>query len=278
MWSHKRGRMRLRSSIRYLAIRDPLAQSKTHTELDPGNFYSSRSDGDVSQTLQLEALPANLPLVECSTSCPCASRCANRVTQRGVRHVSCIPDDTLSDSSPHRVSMTIRSTRPETGLGLYFTPTSTHSSARVLGPGTFISLYAGEILSTAEARKRWSGTFPDLHHGQGNYTLSLRLPSETLHIDPRYVGNVGRFLNHSCEPNCVIHVVRWGGGPGWSRAAIFVSAAGDVGCRGTEETWSDEKDGQSWRGANVRLRRCVRRRQNVRYGWFREERRCRDEK
>jgi hypothetical protein len=52
--------------------------------------------------------------------------------------------------------------------------------------------------------------------------LSLRLPDQTIHIDPRYHGNFGRFLNHSCDPNCVIHIVRWGGGKTWPRAAIFV--------------------------------------------------------
>lgn len=58
--------------------------------------------------------------------------------------------------------------------------------------------------------------------GQTNYILSLRLPSSTIHIDPRYKGNVGRFLNHSCDPNCVIQPVFWGP-RGYPRAAIFVS-------------------------------------------------------
>ena len=72
---------------------------------------------------------------------------------------------------------------------------------------------------TDEARSRWSDQHVD------NYILSLRLPDQVIHIDPRYKGNFGRFLNHSCEPNCLIQVVRWGSGPTWSRAAIFVSEA-----------------------------------------------------
>ncbi|KAL0242137.1 hypothetical protein I308_105766 [Cryptococcus tetragattii IND107] len=59
--------------------------------------------------------------------------------------------------------------------------------------------------------------------GQGNYILSLRLPDQTIHIDPRWKGNVGRFLNHSCGANCVVHYVKWGGGQGWPRAAIFTN-------------------------------------------------------
>ena len=173
--------------------------------------------------------------------------------------------------------MTIRSVRAETGLGLYFTPAFAQSGARVLQPGTFISLYAGEVLSNAEARRRWSETFPDVRHGQGNYILSLRLPSETLHIDPRYIGNVGRFLNHSCEPNCIIQVVRWGGGPGWSRAAIFVSNMPAMSAAAVLRDIPDEQDGRIWRRADFRLCRCVWRRQNVRRQRSRREERCKDE-
>lgn len=50
----------------------------------PGNFYSTSTDGGC-QTLDLQALPVKLPLVECSPTCPCGTTCANRVTQRGVQ-------------------------------------------------------------------------------------------------------------------------------------------------------------------------------------------------
>lgn len=98
-----------------------------------------------------------------------------------------------------------------------------------LPKGSFISLYAGEYLSTEQARERWAAqaiasASTSQVEGQGNYILSLRLPDGTVHIDPRHIGNVGRFLNHSCEANCLILPVRWGRGPGiWPRAAIFVS-------------------------------------------------------
>ena len=101
------------------------------------------------------------------------------------------------------------------GIGAFYTP----GDGTVLPRGSFICLYAGEYLTTDEARSRWSDQHVD------NYILSLRLPDQVIHIDPRYKGNFGRFLNHSCEPNCLIQVVRWGSGPTWSRAAIFVSEA-----------------------------------------------------
>jgi hypothetical protein len=101
---------------------------------------------------------------------------------------------------------------------LFFTP----AQPQPLPKGSFISLYAGEYLTTPEARLRWSSQTSRFRAGEGNYILTLRLPDQVLHIDPRRIGNVGRFLNHSCDPKCVIQVVRWGAGS-WPRAAIFVS-------------------------------------------------------
>jgi histone-lysine N-methyltransferase SETMAR len=177
-----------------------------------GNFYKYLDTDDESdaassssrpidrvQILDLDGLPERLPLVECSPECGCGETCANRLTQRGVRW-------------PVSVQ------RGMSGMGLALVYRGT---AMPLPKGAFISLYAGECLTTAQARARWSN--PDARpRGQGNYTLTIRSPNEVLHVDPRHVGNVGRFLNHSCDPNCVIHLVRWGGGRVWPRAAIFV--------------------------------------------------------
>lgn len=106
-----------------------------------------------------------------------------------------------------------------------------------LAPGTFVTIYAGEYLSSAQARERWAlhdrlsaspsstpavaAAGPAPLRGTGNYTLSLRSPTGVIHIDARHRGNVARFLNHSCDPNCVMRMVWWGGGP--PRSAIFVS-------------------------------------------------------
>lgn len=126
-----------------------------------------------------------------------------------------------------RTSLTIRPTPPK-GYGLFYTP----STPQFLPRGAFISLYAGEYILPSEIRSRWSSRSASDpasdkdgygEEGQGNYVLSLRLPDQTIHIDPRWKGNVGRFLNHSCGANCVVHYVKWGRGRGWPRAAIFVS-------------------------------------------------------
>ncbi|WVQ93650.1 hypothetical protein IAU59_000726 [Kwoniella sp. CBS 9459] len=177
-----------------------------------GNFYSppSPSSGDQitrhHQTLNLYALPEELPLVECSPACPCAERCANRLTQGGVR-----------------APLAIQPSSSGVGLGLFYSPSTDTSIYAALQKGSFISLYAGEYLTTRQARERWTAQQQrDLSSdGQGNYILSLKLQGQVIHIDPRYKGNVGRFLNHSCDPNCVIHPVKWGADNAWYRAAIF---------------------------------------------------------
>lgn len=99
-----------------------------------------------------------------------------------------------------------------------------YDGTQILEKGTFICLYAGEYLSTSEANERWSKIHPK--RGEGNYILTLRLPGQRIHIDPRYKGNVGRFFNHSCDPACVVQVVRWGGDSIRPRAAIFVCPSG----------------------------------------------------
>ncbi|WWC60431.1 uncharacterized protein I303_103003 [Kwoniella dejecticola CBS 10117] len=170
-----------------------------------GNFYplpSRKSGNDQNQVLHLDALPDNLPLVECSPHCPCAGSCANKLTQRGVR-----------------VPVAVEPSTSGIGLGLFHRPADAPVHTK-LPRGTFVSLYAGEYLTTLEARQRWAEQAIIRIAGEGNYILSLRLPGETWHIDPRYKGNVGRFLNHSCDPNCVIQVVRWGT-DSLPRAAIF---------------------------------------------------------
>ncbi|ORY29806.1 hypothetical protein BCR39DRAFT_531115 [Naematelia encephala] len=200
-----------------------------------GNFYSAAQH---ETPLNLKALPPSLPLVECSPSCPCAERCSNRRTQLCVR-----------------IPIAIRLS-PSGGLGAFYDPPNETS----LPSGTFLSLYAGEYLTTSQARTRWSETPRD----QGNYTLSLRLPEMTVHIDPRHVGNVGRFLNHSCQPNCLIEVVRWGGGPGWPRAAIFAKRQVEPGeeltfdyanaSGASQAIWPREKAGESGSEGRTRCR------------------------
>lgn len=62
--------------------------------------------------------------------------------------------------------------------------------------GTFIIEYVGEVVDNAELEKRLSGYSGEKHF----YCLTLS-NGET--IDAGKKGNISRFINHSCNPNCV---------------------------------------------------------------------------
>ncbi|KAM8703491.1 hypothetical protein ACLKA7_008161 [Drosophila subpalustris] len=55
--------------------------------------------------------------------------------------------------------------------------------------GAFICEYAGELLTLEN-------------------NTDCRQPTQTTIVDPSRRGNIGRYLNHSCEPNCEVLAVR----------------------------------------------------------------------
>lgn len=84
-----------------------------------------------------------------------------------------------------------------------------------INKGAFICEYAGEILTINEATRRDN---INVKCKKMNYIFCLNEISllkdeankqsvKTL-IDPTYKGNIGRYLNHSCSPNCEIISVR----------------------------------------------------------------------
>jgi histone-lysine N-methyltransferase SETMAR len=77
---------------------------------------------------------------------------------------------------------------------------------RKLFKGQFVCEYAGEVIGSEEAVARRNS---DKSH---NYIFSLNehvndLLNETI-VDATRIGNIGRYVNHSCDPNCRIVPVR----------------------------------------------------------------------
>ncbi|XP_019633469.1 PREDICTED: histone-lysine N-methyltransferase SETMAR-like [Branchiostoma belcheri] len=123
------------------------------------------------------------PILECNSSCRCGEKCYNRVVQKGV-------------SLKLEVFRT-----PRKGWGL--------RAAERIPLGRFVCEYAGEVLGLQEARRRTR----NMKHEDMNYILTLRehIASGRVvetHVDPTYIGNVGRYINHSCSPNLLMLPVR----------------------------------------------------------------------
>ncbi|XP_023659990.1 histone-lysine N-methyltransferase SETMAR [Paramormyrops kingsleyae] len=123
------------------------------------------------------------PVFECNTLCRCGESCSNRLVQQGLKLSLCV--------------------FPTQGKGC---------GVRTLEPvsrGSFVCEYAGEVIGFEEACRRQRVQSPD----DMNYIIAVRehagtdVLSETF-VDPAAKGNVGRFLNHSCQPNLVMVPVR----------------------------------------------------------------------
>ncbi|XP_003973774.2 histone-lysine N-methyltransferase SETMAR [Takifugu rubripes] len=123
------------------------------------------------------------PVFECNALCGCSDACSNRAVQRGLR-----------------LKLEVFSTKNK-GWGV--------RTLEMIPNGTFVCEYAGEVISFAEARRRQLAQTSMDH----NYIIAVRehagsgSTTETF-VDPAAVGNVGRFINHSCQPNLIMLPVR----------------------------------------------------------------------
>lgn len=128
-------------------------------------------------------------IYECSSACKCdPSKCTNRLVQKGPRANLKVVYSKLFKSK---------------GL----------TSSEHIPRGGFICEYAGEILSRKEAHNRLKKYRKTLDK---NYILFMKERSNKGHekstittiIDPTKSGNIGRYINHSCDPNCEVRSVR----------------------------------------------------------------------
>jgi SET domain-containing protein len=63
---------------------------------------------------------------------------------------------------------------------------------------TRIVEYRGERITTAEAERRYPDDFTVVHH-----TFLFAVDDDTM-IDAAFGGNLARWINHSCDPNCEV--------------------------------------------------------------------------
>ncbi|XP_047332487.1 histone-lysine N-methyltransferase SUVR3 [Impatiens glandulifera] len=118
---------------------------------------------------------------ECGPSCGCnRNECGNRLTQTGVSVLLKIVKQIRKGWSLH--------------------------SRQFIHKGQFVCEYAGELLTTKEARRRQENYDELASKSQFSAALLVireHLPSGKacmrINIDATRIGNVGRFINHSCD-------------------------------------------------------------------------------
>lgn len=162
------------------------------TCLHGGNYTTANYDNKLELILNPDRKSQDL-IYECNDQCSCPIWCQNRLVQYGPRR------DLVVANFSH--------------LGKQYGLQTT----RKIPAGAFICEYAGEILTAREARNRFK--YNDENQTM-NYIICLRecplarCDNEAFtgqlqtFIDPSRKGNIGRYLNHSCDPNCEILSVR----------------------------------------------------------------------
>ena len=111
-----------------------------------------------------------LLMIECSSRCPCGKHCTNRQFH----------DRQYSNVEPFKTHWK--------GWGL--------RACTELKAGNFVMEYIGEVLDYRQFKKRSK----KLDDGPAHYYFMALTGDEV--IDATYKGNVSRFINHSCDPNC----------------------------------------------------------------------------
>lgn len=119
----------------------------------------------------------NTCIYECNDLCHC-TLCQNRIVQLGPR-------------------IGLRISHSNKGYGLY--------TDFVIEKGQFVCEYAGEIIDLIEAQRRSS-----LDNENFIFVINEYFSPQvtTTVIDATIIGNIGRYINHSCQPNCMVIPVR----------------------------------------------------------------------
>ncbi|KAF4093565.1 hypothetical protein AMELA_G00003320 [Ameiurus melas] len=123
------------------------------------------------------------PVFECNALCVCGESCQSRVVQNGLQ-----------------IRLCVFRTRNR-GWGVV--------TQEAIKRGSFVCEYAGEVIGFEEARRRQMSQTPE----DQNYIIAVQEHGGSQRlgvtfVDPVAVGNVGRFLNHSCQPNLTMVPVR----------------------------------------------------------------------
>ncbi|XP_014677427.1 PREDICTED: uncharacterized protein LOC106817282 isoform X2 [Priapulus caudatus] len=121
----------------------------------------------------------------------CGEQCLNR-----IMYTECSPD--LCPCFDACANQRIQRHQWEVGLEKFYTEDRGHGirTSLTIKEGDFILEYVGEVVSEQEFRRRMTEVY---HNAPHHYCLNL---DSGTYIDGYRYGAEGRFVNHSCDPNC----------------------------------------------------------------------------
>lgn len=162
-----------------------------------GDNYQLNDEGNL--ILKNDKFDNALPIFECNFNCSCFRHVFENRNRHGSGKVSKLfcPNRNVQFGPLKTLEIFDAGKK---GLGL-----KTNETIR---RGTFICEYAGEIINLKTAKEREKNQRDDMNYifickeyaGDKFYNVTI--------VDPTFIGNVGRYINHSCQPNSVIVPIR----------------------------------------------------------------------
>jgi len=139
---------------------------------DADGFYDVEHPGRLLTTTSIWKESHPSLIVECNANCKCDPKlCSNRVVQKQ----SSVPDMVVERME-------------DKGWGVV--------TLEPIEKGTFVCEYVGEIISESDAERRGIE-----YDAQGLSYLWTQKTDHAPTIDATRMGNISRFVNHSCDPN-----------------------------------------------------------------------------
>jgi histone-lysine N-methyltransferase ASH1L len=215
---------------------DIYAPSLKKGDEKPKDWHKINRNRLVGEAKDLWEKPDPLPLSVCVCPEPapgeqgCGDDCLNRVMQYECNeHNCCLSEARCSNRAFIELSQRIKKGGAY-DIGVEVVKTNNRGfgirAVRAFLPGQIIMEYTGEIISEGECQRRMREDYKDK---QCYYLMELE---RNLVIDGTK-GSMARFINHSCDPNCEVRMVKVNGTP---RMAVY---AGDAGIMTGEELTYD---------------------------------------
>jgi histone-lysine N-methyltransferase ASH1L len=205
---------------------DVFAPSLRKGDERPKDWHKLNRNRLVGEAKDLWEKQENLPTSACVCSNPsegevgCDYDCLNRVMQYECNDQNCrLPAPLCSNRAfAQLAARTKKGGLFDVGVEVVKTPQRGFGirSCRSFVPGQIIMEYTGEIISEGECQRRMRELYADK---ACYYLMELE---RNLVIDGTK-GSMARFINHSCEPNCEVRMVKVNGTP---RMAVFAGESG----------------------------------------------------